>query len=166
MAKHDSNSAAKTQPKKLDGATVQPGVALEEIKRFADDRGDFTNLSLTIAAKGIIFKRCYLINNNQKGVVRGFHGHRNENKLFFVPRGSFKFIIMGMDCHEWKEYVLSAAVPKLLFVPGGYYNSFVSLTEDALLMTFSSASMEESVKDDTRLPYDFLGKEVWGINHR
>jgi dTDP-4-dehydrorhamnose 3,5-epimerase len=164
------NKMDKTNPRKLDSDAKQEGVIYEEIKRFADDRGDFTNVALEIGdktgKKGIIFKRSYIINNNQQGVVRGFHGHRKENKLFFVPRGCFKFIIMNMETREWKEYILSEAAPKILFVPGGHYNGFVSLTDDALLITFSSSSMEESIKDDVRLPFDTLGKEVWNINHR
>ncbi len=153
------------KPNKLDNSSSQEGVVYKEIQKFGDDRGEFTNIEFEDAFKGE-FKRCYLIKNNQKNVVRAFHGHKNENKLFYVPKGAFKFIIMHMETMEWKEYSLLASVPKILFVPKGYYNGFVSLTDDNLLLVYSSSTMKESKEDDFRLPYDHLGKEVWQINHR
>ena len=148
-------------PKKLDNNVIQEGVILSDALRFGDDRGDFVNLGFEHS-----FKRSYIISNNHKGIVRAFHGHKQENKLFFVPKGAFKFILMNMETLEYKEYSLLASVPKLLYVPKGYYNGFVSLTDDALLVTFSTSDIESSKKDDFRLPYDFIGKEVWEVNNR
>jgi dTDP-4-dehydrorhamnose 3,5-epimerase-like enzyme len=147
--------------KKLEFSEDQPGVILEEIKRFGDDRGDFINVPFLEA-----FKRSYIINNTQVGVVRAFHGHKNEGKLFYVPKGAFKFIIMNMNDNSWKEYILLASVPKVLFVPAGFYNGFVSLSEDSLLITYSTSSIDESRADDMRLPFDTLGENVWKINNR
>ena len=153
--------------KKLDFNAPQKGVIFKEIQRFGDDRGDFTNISLILDEnKDLTFKRSYIIQNNQPGVVRAFHGHENEGKLFYVPNGAFKFIIMHMKTKEWKEYSLLASVPKILYVPPGYYNGFVSLTPNAILITYSTSSMEESMKDDYRLPYDILGEAVWKIKNR
>ncbi|MHA1130838.1 MAG: dTDP-4-dehydrorhamnose 3,5-epimerase family protein [Candidatus Helarchaeota archaeon] len=153
--------------KQLDYNEVQEGVSLKEVQRFGDDRGVFTNISFQIDDKDTLsFKRSYVIINHQSGVVRAFHGHKKEGKLFYVPKGAFKFIIMSMKTKEWKEYNLMATIPKVLYVPGGYYNGFVSLNSDAILVTFSTASMQESINDDYRLPYDFLGLDVWKIKSR
>ncbi|MEM4396995.1 MAG: WxcM-like domain-containing protein [Candidatus Woesearchaeota archaeon] len=151
------------KPKKLEPNETQEGIILKDIQRFGDDRGDFTNIELNEFGN---FKRTYIIKNTQKNVIRAFHGHNKESKLFYVPKGAFKFIIMNMETLEWKEYTLLESVPKVLFIPKGYYNGFVSLTDDSILIVFSSSTIEESKKDDIRLPYDFLGKEVWQINHR
>jgi len=153
--------------KKMDLKSHQTGVLLLEIPRFGDDRGDFTNIPFDIRNRvRMVFKRSYIIVNNQVGVVRAFHGHKKESKLFYVPKGAFKFIIMDMKTKEWKEYCLLASVSKILYVPNGYYNGFVSLSENSILMVFSTLKMEDSNKDDYRLPYDILGKEVWEINNR
>ncbi len=146
---------------KLEFNEVQGGVIYQDIKRFGDDRGDFVNIDFAVQ-----LKRSYLITNNQSGVVRAFHGHQQEAKLFYVPQGAFKFIIMDMVGGQWKEYVLQASVPKTLYIPSGYYNGFVSLSNDALLVVYSSSTMEESRNDDIRLSYDCLGTEVWKINNR
>jgi dTDP-4-dehydrorhamnose 3,5-epimerase len=160
-----------------------PGVTLASIPKFADDRGNFLNIDLEnlkipheesvsrILSFDKQFKRSYIISNHRAGIVRAFHGHEYEGKLFYVPRGAFKFIILEMTSdipptQRWEEYVLSADVPKLLWVPKGYYNGFVSLTDDNLLICFSTSTMEESREDDCRLPYDKLGKEVWEIKNR
>lgn len=151
--------------KQLDANAQQQGVIFKEIQRFGDDRGDFTNISLKIEEK-LTFKRSYIVTNNQQGVIRAFHGHKKEGKLFYVPKGAFKFIIIHMTLNEWKDYTLLASVPKILYVPPGYYNGFVSLTPEAILITFSTSEMEDSMNDDYRLPFDILGKEVWSIKNR
>ncbi len=148
-------------PKKVDNSLNLEGVSYKDIPRFGDDRGEFTNIEFECS-----FKRSYIIKNNKSGVVRAFHGHKKEDKLFYVPKGAFKFIVMHMDKLEWKEYTLLSSVPKVLFVKKGYYNGFVSLSDDSLLVVYSSSKMQESKEDDYRLPFDYLGKKIWEINHR
>jgi dTDP-4-dehydrorhamnose 3,5-epimerase-like enzyme len=160
------------------------GVFTFETNRSVDDRGSFLNIDLNVdfnSNKSILeknspskipfFKRSYLISNHKAGVVRAFHGHKNEAKMFYVARGTFKFIIMEMTesnttNQNWKEFILSSDKPLLLFVPPKYYNGFVSLTADNLLICFSSSSIDESIKDDYRLPYNDLGEDVWSIKNR
>ena len=48
------------------------------------------------------------------------------------------------------RHVLSAPKPSVLFIPAGYANGFMSLSEDAKLMFFSTATVEESRNDDIR----------------
>jgi len=153
--------------KKLEYNDQQKDIIYKEIVRFGDDRGDFINIPLEVGEKNnIIFKRSYIITNNNVGVVRAFHGHKKEGKLFYVPQGAFKFIIIGMKSHEWKEYNLLASAPKILYIPPNYYNGFSSLTDDALLIVYSTSSMQKSMQDDYRLQYDILGKNIWKIHNR
>ena len=46
--------------------------------------------------------------------------------------------------------MLSANKPSVLFIPPGYCNGFMSLTQDAKLMFFSTSTLEESRGDDIR----------------
>jgi dTDP-4-dehydrorhamnose 3,5-epimerase-like enzyme len=154
----------KDQYSKLDFNTEQEGIIFENIKRFWDDRGDFTNLDFNIKDK--TFKRNYIINNNKEWVVRAFHWHKKEAKLFYVPKGAFKFTIINMKTKEWKHYTLLESVPKILYIPEGYYNGFVSLNSNALLCVFSTSTIQESMDDDYRIPYDALWKEIWDIENR
>jgi dTDP-4-dehydrorhamnose 3,5-epimerase len=46
------------------------------------------------------------------------------------------------------RFVLSAAKPEILHIPGGYANGSMALTPDARLMVFSTTTLEESLADD------------------
>ena len=128
---------------------------------FADDRGFFTPINF----KGDS-KRAYLIQNHKAGIVRAFHGHKFESKDFYVIRGSFKVICIDMETREWSNYSISERCNNHLFIPHGFYNGFVSLTDDSEVIIITNRTFEESKNDDYRLPYDFLGTEVWEVEHR
>jgi dTDP-4-dehydrorhamnose 3,5-epimerase len=54
-----------------------------------------------------------------------------------------------------KRIVLSGTSTTAFFVPAGYANGFKTLTNDALMLIFSSTSLDESLNDDYRFPYDY-----------
>jgi dTDP-4-dehydrorhamnose 3,5-epimerase-like enzyme len=54
-----------------------------------------------------------------------------------------------------KRIVLSGTNPSAVLVPAGYANGFKTLTSDALVLVFSSTSLEESLNDDFRFPFDY-----------
>jgi dTDP-4-dehydrorhamnose 3,5-epimerase-like enzyme len=53
---------------------------------------------------------------------------------------------------EVKRFVISEHSPAVVFVPAGYANGFMSLSEHGKLMFFSSSSLQESLGDDIRFP--------------
>ena len=59
---------------------------------------------------------------------------------------------------------LSAAQPKVLFIPAGYANGFMSLTDDTRLIFFSTSTLDESKEDDVR--YDARYWNIWTIEER
>ncbi len=104
-------------------------------------------------------KRFYAVSNHRRGFVRAWHAHRREAKYVHVARGSA--IVAAVRIDDWdhpspdlpvERFVLSAARPAVLHIPAGYANGFMSLTDDALLMFFSTATVEESRGDDVRFP--------------
>ena len=62
------------------------------------------------------------------------------------------------------RHVLSAPKPSVLFIPAGYANGFMSLSEDAKLMFFSTATVEESRNDDIR--FDSRHWDPWPVVER
>jgi dTDP-4-dehydrorhamnose 3,5-epimerase-like enzyme len=127
-------------------------------------------------------KRSYFINNSQKGVIRGFHYHQNENKYFVVLRGAAKFVTAAMSYGtalaisekdfqddffkiEPQSFVLTEHNAQMLVVPPGYANGWMSLTDNCLLLAMSSSSVRQSQGDDIRLdPYLF--DDVWSVKAR
>lgn len=116
-------------------------------------------------------KRFYMIENHKKNFVRAWHGHKKESKYFTVVQGSFK--ICGIEIDDWEkpsknldieEFVLSDKIPSILYVPEGYVNGFMSLSEDAKLVVFSSSKLEDSLNDDIR--FDAHYWDPWKIEER
>ncbi len=136
-------------------------INVEKVEVFGDDRGYFTPVNFESNTK-----RIYIIKNHCSGIIRGFHGHKFESKIFYAIKGSFKIICMDMKNKEWKDFVINERGNNVIKIPSGIYNGFVSLTDDAELLVISDKTFEESKGDDVRLPYYVLGKEVWGVEHR
>lgn len=140
---------------------------------FVDDRGviRFINDFPT----GI--KRMYQVENLRAGSIRAFHGHLKEKKFVYVPRGIVvvKIIPISVNMKEGKcikcvpsgtasclvSFTLSSFKPSILQIDAGYYNGFKTLTDDAIIQFYSTSTLEESKKDDYRLPWDFFSREIW-----
>lgn len=63
-----------------------------------------------------------------------------------------------------KRFVLAAHKPAVLYVPAGYANGFMSLTQDLRLMFFSTSGLEESKGDDIR--YSARYWDIWQVEER
>jgi dTDP-4-dehydrorhamnose 3,5-epimerase len=62
------------------------------------------------------------------------------------------------------RFVLSEKHPSVLFIPAGHANGFMSLTEDAKLIFFSTSELKDSLNDDIR--YDAHYWEAWQVEER
>src|SRR5258708_40371378 len=70
----------------------------KELAVFTDDRGVFVPFLQTKSLEnGLEIKRIYYVYNHSKGVIRGFHFHKNEWKYFTVVSGAAKFIALNPD---------------------------------------------------------------------
>lgn len=112
-------------------------------------------------------KRFYTVKNRKIGMVRAWHGHKDEAKYFFLLSGSV--LVGAAKIDNWKSpskdakvysFLLSHEEPAILYIPKGYANGFKSLTSDAKLMVFSTSTLEESRKDDFR--FDAKYWNIWG----
>jgi dTDP-4-dehydrorhamnose 3,5-epimerase len=133
-----------------------------------DDRGSLSfinDLDLTM------FKRFYIVENHSKGFVRAWHGHKKEAKAVVVVSGAA--LVAAVKVDNWdspsedlqiERVVLSAEKPGALLIPAGYANGFMTLTESAKVMFFSTSSLEESAGDDFR--FDARLWNPWNIEER
>jgi dTDP-4-dehydrorhamnose 3,5-epimerase len=136
--------------------------------RATDDRGSLGFINGFNLAE---FKRFYTVENHEAGFVRAWHGHVNEAKAILVLRGSALICAVKMTETEnpSKEQpvtrvVLTASNTSAFLVPAGFANGFKTLTSDALILVFSSTSLDESSQDDFRFPYDYWNP--WDITPR
>ena len=116
-------------------------------------------------------RRFYTVRNHCRGFVRAWHAHRHEAKYVTVTAGAALVAAVRVD--DWDapspalipgRWVLSAVKPSVLYIPAGYANGFMSLTDDARLMFFSTSTLEESSGDDIR--YDARLWDVWDVVER
>lgn len=136
---------------------------------FADDRGTFApfiNGLKEIAPASVTVKRLYYVCNDSKGVVRGFHYHKKEWKFFVIVSGSAKFVALNPNKPEDKyQFVSSARKNNLIIIPPFYANGWVSLSDNTILVCGSSATTQESLKDDNRFdPYKW--GDIWTVKAR
>jgi dTDP-4-dehydrorhamnose 3,5-epimerase len=102
-------------------------------------------------------KRIYQVENSQIGLIRAWHAHKHEEKFVMVLKGEALVGAVAID--NWEKpskqakvyrFRLKAEKPMVLYVPAGYANGFMSLTDDAQIMFFSTATINESKNDDFR----------------
>ena len=133
-----------------------------------DDRGSVAFVN-AFDFEGV--KRFYVVANHRQGFVRAWHAHRREAKYVTVITGAA--VVAAVRIDDWENpsreapvqrFVLSAEKPSVLFIPPGYANGFMSLTQDARLVFFSTSSVEESRGDDIR--FDARHWDVWTVEER
>lgn len=133
-----------------------------------DDRGEVSFVN-DFDFKNV--KRFYMIENHKQGFIRAWHGHKKESKYFTVVKGTV--LICGVEVNDWQKpskdlkihrFILSEKKPSILYLPKGYANGFMSLTEDAKLMVFSTSKLEDSLNDDIR--FDSHYWNPWKIKER
>lgn len=109
-------------------------------------------------------KRFYQIENHCRGYVRAWHYHKQEGKYVYVAQGSALIGVVQPETEEINKYVLSSKSPKILWIPPGHANGFMSLEEKTIIMFFSTATIEETKNDDIRFPHDKWN--IWQPNYR
>lgn len=133
-----------------------------------DDRGSVAFVN-AFDFEGV--KRFYVVANHRQGFVRAWHAHRREAKYVTVITGAA--VVAAVRIDDWENpsreapvqrFVLTAEKPSVLFIPPGYANGFMSLTQDARLAFFSTSSVEESRGDDIR--FDARHWDVWTVEER
>jgi dTDP-4-dehydrorhamnose 3,5-epimerase-like enzyme len=133
-----------------------------------DDRGELGFVN-DFDFEGV--KRFYTVSNHSSGFVRAWHGHRREGKYVTAVSGSA--VIGAVRVDDWdnpsrdlpvKRLVISARKPVVVYIPPGYANGFMSLTDDLKLMFFSTSTLAESAGDDIR--FDSHYWDIWRVEER
>lgn len=146
-------------------------VKLIEGNVFIDDRGEVSFVNDFGENHFTNIKRFYMVSNHKKDFIRAWHGHKEEAKYVLCLKGSAWIRYVKID--DWKnpskdlkveQIFLSDKKPSILYIPGGFVNGFMSLTDDMKLMFFSTSSLKESLNDDYRFSFDYW--DNWIIKPR
>lgn len=109
-------------------------------------------------------KRFYIIENADTNVIRGWRGHRTEQRWFYSIDGSFEIKLVCID--NWQSpdrglpktsLQLTGKEQSVLHIPAGYASAFKALEPKSRLMVFADYGIEHSVEDDYLFPVDYFG---------
>ena len=116
-------------------------------------------------------RRFYIVSNHQPQFIRAWHAHKKESKYVLVITGAA--LVAAVKIDNWEKpdkkapvqrFVLSQKKMGVLKIPAGFANGFKTLTGDTKVMFFSTATLEESLKDDYRFEANYWNP--WDIQQR
>ena len=126
---------------------------------FTDIRGTI-NFNNSFDASQI--KRMYIIQNISVNFIRGWQGHRVEQRWFSAVQGEFEIHLIEVDNWETPskdlqsiKYNLSSDKMNVLHVPHGFVSSIRSKEPASKLLAMSNYRIEE-IKDEYRYENDYF----------
>lgn len=129
---------------------------LLEGKKHQDERGIITYNNDFDATS---IKRMYTIENADVHLIRGWQGHKMEQRWFSAINGAFKIQLLSIAYFEkgLKDlqpycFVLKADQMDILHVPAGFVSSIQALEVGAKLLVLADYKMGE-VDDEFRFEY-------------
>lgn len=109
-------------------------------------------------------KRIYLIENHSTNFVRGWQGHKIEQRWFTVLSGSFKIELIAID--NWSSpskdldiltFVIGEKKLDILHVPKGFISRIQSLEENSKLLVMGDYLLGE-IQDEYRFEVNYFLK--------
>ncbi|MFC3353420.1 hypothetical protein [Sphingobacterium zeae] len=110
-----------------------------------------------------LVKRFYIIRNADTELVRGWRGHKIEQRWFYVLSGEFSLDLVKID--NWAKpdqslpvhnIILKACEMKVLNVPNGYATAFRALEQDSELLVYADYPLSHAVEDDFTWPIKYF----------
>lgn len=109
-------------------------------------------------------KRFYQVENHRKGFIRAWHGHKKEGKYVYVSSGTALVGVVDLKTQKVKKFILSDKNPQVLWIPANHANGFMNLEDNTDILFFSTSTLQQSLGDDIRFPYDQWN--IWDIEYR
>ncbi|MDM7933790.1 MAG: dTDP-4-dehydrorhamnose 3,5-epimerase family protein [Methanothrix sp.] len=134
-----------------------PGILIRPLRRFADERGFFTEI-MRKDWSDVILDEIVQANMSVSypGVVRAWHRHeRGQVDHFLVLSGALKICAYDDRTGELDEIVSAGANPQIVRVPGHYWHGFKVIgDEPATLVYFVNRLYDSSDPDEIRRPWN------------
>ena len=158
------------------GAPIQ-GVEIVELRRFNDDAGSMTELGRLQAGKlaGVDGFEAAQINFStlEPGAIKAFHLHRRQTDVWYVPP-SDRIMLVLSDQREGSptaeatmRLMIGDGRSRLVRIPPGVAHGCRNMgTSTASIIYFCDVqfSPEPESCDEGRLPWDFLGSDIWDMS--
>jgi dTDP-4-dehydrorhamnose 3,5-epimerase len=134
-----------------------PGIVVKPLRRFADERGFFTEVMRSDWAD-VFQNEVHQANMSVSypGIVRAWHKHeRGQIDHFLVVKGALKICAYDDDSRELDEIVSTGENLQVVRMPGHYWHGFrVVGNEPATLVYFVNRLYDYKDPDEVRRPWD------------
>jgi dTDP-4-dehydrorhamnose 3,5-epimerase len=152
------------------------GVQIVPLRRFNDDGGAITELGrLTNGAhaqlEGFEVKQVNY-SEVEPGAIKAYHMHHRQTDVWYVPPCD-KLLLVLHDVRRGSRtegatmrFVLGDGNSALVRIPPGVAHGTRNLARQVgriIYMVDVQFSVEPSQCDEGRLPWDFLGAEIWEV---
>jgi dTDP-4-dehydrorhamnose 3,5-epimerase len=157
------------------GETID-AVEIVDLQRFNDDGGSMIELMRIADASipGLDGFRLAQVNFSglHPGVIKAFHVHRRQTDVWFVPPEDRVLVVLVDVRAESKtegrrmRVMLGDGRPALLRIPPGVAHGCRNLGENAARLIYFTDlhfSADPDRSDEGRLPWDFIGRDVWDV---
>ena len=155
---------------------VIDGVQIVELTCHRDDGGSMTELARLVdgAPKGLAGFTLRQLNFSEvePGAIKAFHLHTRQTDVWYVPPGD-RFLLILVDVRHGSpterasmRFMLGAGASRLVRIPPGVAHGVRNLgaaTGRIIYFTDVHFSPEPSDCDEGRLPWDYLGADVWDV---
>ena len=150
------------------------GVTVSETRVFTDDGGSLTELGRLDRGRLANFPEfeARQINLSQvlPGAIKAFHLHLNQDDIWYVPPTERLLVVLtdqrqtSPTVGQTTRFVLGAGKSQLVYIPRGVAHGIANLwTDSATMIYFVNQHFDLENPDEHRLPWDFLGKDIWEI---
>ncbi|MBK8975221.1 MAG: dTDP-4-dehydrorhamnose 3,5-epimerase family protein [Planctomycetes bacterium] len=152
------------------------GIQVVELTRFHDDGGSITELGrfasgLHAQLEGFEARQINF-SEVEPGAIKAYHMHSRQTDVWFVPPTD-KLLVVLHDCRAGSptenvtmRLVLGDGRSRLLRIPPGVAHGCRNLRgEVGRLIYFVDLqfSADPQTTDEGRLPWDFLGPDIWEV---
>jgi len=108
-------------------------------------------------------KRFYIIKNLDTVLIRGWRGHRIEQRWFYTLSGSFSVDLVKIDnwdCPspnlEVQNMVLRATDLQVLYISAGYATAIRALEQGSELLVHADYPVSHASEDNYSYPVDYF----------
>lgn len=132
---------------------------LLEGKKHQDERGIITYNNDFNASQ---IKRIYTIENHSTDFIRGWQGHKVEQRWFACMKGSFSISVIAVDDFKnpsknltVEKYLLTDDVLTYLHIPSGYITAIQARENNSKLLVLADFDLGE-INDEFRYSLDYF----------
>ena len=136
---------------------------LLEGKKHQDERGIITFNNEFDASQ---VKRIYTIENHSTAYIRGWQGHKIEQRWFACMKGSFEISVIEVDDFAQpskdltiQKYLLKEDTLTYLYIPKGCITAIQSKTENSKLLVLADYGLGE-IDDEYRFDLNYFNENL------